>query len=182
MFDVIGKRQFFYALSLALTIPGLVFILLTPFTDAGLQFTIDYTGGTRWEIKFEDPNVTPEQVAEVFADNGLEASTVRTSTGFIEIKTEPIGLQPAPAPAASPDPSASASAGASASPAASGSPAPSASASASAVRLGLGRAVGPRPSAPPAARQHRPADRRSARGDGHRARGGARPDRGPGDR
>jgi preprotein translocase SecF subunit len=130
MFDVIGKRRFFYALSLALTIPGLIFILLTPFTDLGLQFTIDYTGGTRWEIKFEDANVTPEQVEDVFTANGLEASTVRTSTGFIEIKTEPIGLQPAPA--ASPSPSASASAGASASPAASGSPAPSAAASAGA--------------------------------------------------
>jgi preprotein translocase subunit SecF len=131
MFDVIGKRRIFYALSLALTIPGLIFILLTPFTDAGLQFTIDYTGGTRWEIKFEDPNVTPEQVEQVFAENGLEATALRTGTGFIEIKTEPIGLQPAPAPEASPSPSASASAGASASPAASGSPAPSASASAS---------------------------------------------------
>ena len=80
MFDVIGKRRIFYALSLALTIPGLIFILLTPFTDAGLQFTIDYTGGTRWEIKFEDPNVTPEQVEQVFAENGLEATALRTGT------------------------------------------------------------------------------------------------------
>jgi preprotein translocase subunit SecF len=50
VFDIIGKRRWFYAISLAITIPGLVFILLTPFTDLGLQFTIDYTGGTRWEI------------------------------------------------------------------------------------------------------------------------------------
>ena len=34
MFDVIGKRRIFYIISLALTIPGLVFILLTPFTDS----------------------------------------------------------------------------------------------------------------------------------------------------
>ena len=121
MFDVIGKRRIFYAISLALTIPGLVFILLTPFTDAGLQFTIDYTGGTRWEIKFEDPAVTPEQVVAVFEENGLDATALSTSTGFIEIKTEPIGLQPAPAPTAEPSASPSASAGAS------GSPAPSAS-------------------------------------------------------
>ena len=62
MFDVIAKRRWFYLISLAFTIPGLFFILLTPFTDAGLQFTIDYTGGTKWEIRFEDPNVTPDQV------------------------------------------------------------------------------------------------------------------------
>ena len=129
MFDVIGKRRIFYAFSLALTIPGLVFILLTPFTNIGLQFTIDYTGGTRWEIKFADPAVTPDQVEAIFAANDLDATAVRTSTGFIEIKTEGVGLRPAPAPTAgasiSPAPSTSASPGASASPAAAASPSPS---------------------------------------------------------
>ena len=62
MFDVIGKRRYFYLFSALLTIPGLFFILISPFSDAGLQLTIDYTGGTRWEIKFEDPSVTPAQV------------------------------------------------------------------------------------------------------------------------
>jgi preprotein translocase subunit SecF len=143
MFDVIGKRRIFYVVSLALTIPGLVFILLTPFTDLGLQFTIDYTGGTRWEIKFEDPNVTPDDVEAVFAANDLAATAIKTGSGYIEIKTEPIGLQPAPAPTALPSvtptgsaapsgdasasPAASASPGASASPAADASPSPSAS-------------------------------------------------------
>ena len=142
MFDVIGKRRWFYLFSLIITIPGLFFILLTPTTDAGLQFTIDYTGGTRWEIRFEDPAVTPEQVKEVFAEQGLEASALTTGSGFIEIKTEQIvGLQentPAATPVAtlpsssgSPAPSASAgaSASAAASAATSASPGPSASAS-----------------------------------------------------
>ena len=154
MFDVIGKRRWFYIFSLLITIPGLIFILLTPFTDAGLQFTIDYTGGTKWEIRFEDPNVTTEQVVAVFADEGLEASAITTGSGFIEIKTEPLGLlepEPSVAPSASPSgspsassspnasvspsgsaaPSASPSAAPSASPSPSGSPAPSASPSAS---------------------------------------------------
>jgi preprotein translocase SecF subunit len=144
MFDVIGKRRWFYLFSALLTIPGLIFILLSPFTDAGLQPTIDYTGGTRWEIRFADPSVTPEQVEQVFADNGLEATAIRTESGFIEIKTEPIGLaaEPSASPSASASasgstgpsgsPSASGSAGASASPSAAPSPSPSASASASA--------------------------------------------------
>ena len=156
MFDVIGKRRWFYAISLILTIPGLIFILLTPFTDAGLQFSIDYTGGTRWEIKFQDANVTPDQVEAVFAEHGLEATAVSTGSGFIEIRTVlPVGLQPqAPqatpvptlalpsespsgSPGASTAPSASAgtsaapSASPSAAPSASPSPAPSASPSAS---------------------------------------------------
>ena len=125
MFDVIGKRRWFYIFSAAITIPGLIFILLTPFTDAGLQFTIDYTGGTRWEIRFEDPAVTPEQVRGVFEDQGLEAQVLSTGSGFIEIKTEQIvGLVEA-----TPTPSASATA--SGSPDASGSPAASVEPSAS---------------------------------------------------
>jgi preprotein translocase SecF subunit len=128
MFDVIGKRRYFYALSLLLTIPGLFFILLSPFTDAGLQPTIDYTGGTRWEIKFADPNVTPAQVEDVFAANDLEATAIRTESGYIEIKTEPIGLTPQPS--GSPSPSGPPSAGPSGSPAPSGSPGASASAAA----------------------------------------------------
>ena len=123
MFDVIGKRRFFYILSALLTIPGLFFILISPFSDAGLQLTIDYTGGTRWELKFADPNVGPDDVERVFAANDLDATAVRTGSGFIEIKTEPIGLVAPPAPTAVPSPSAAAS------PARSGSAAPSASAS-----------------------------------------------------
>ena len=122
MFDIIGRRRWFYAFSLLIMIPGIIFILLTPFTDAGLQFTIDYTGGTRWEIKFEDPAVTPEQVKAVFEENGLEASAISTSTGFIEIKTEQLTDLQQPEPSASP---------AASIPTASGSPGASAGASAS---------------------------------------------------
>ena len=171
MFDVIGKRRWFYALSALLTIPGLIFILISPFSDAGLQLTIDFTGGTRWEIKFADPAVTPEQVEEVFAENGLDAVAIRTGTGFIEIKTEPIGLQvePVATPSASPSGSAgpSASPGASRPPAlagrlagrASASPAPSAS------RPRHRRAPPPPrpPRRPRPGRQHPAADRRQAR-------------------
>ena len=56
MFDVIGKRNWFFAFSLLITIPGLIFILLGPVTGGkvGLQFAIDFTGGTVWTIRFED--------------------------------------------------------------------------------------------------------------------------------
>jgi preprotein translocase SecF subunit len=142
VFDVIGKRRWFYLFSLIVTVPGLFFILLTPTGSGGLQFTIDYTGGTRWEVRFQNPAVTSDQVKAVFAAQGLEASAVATGSGFIEIKTQQIvGLeenQPAATPVATLAPSSSAgsvapsgSAGASASLAPSASVAPSASASAS---------------------------------------------------
>ena len=135
MFDVISKRRWFYLLSLIITVPGLFFILLTPVTDAGLQFTIDYTGGTRWEIRFQDPNVTPDQVEAVFAQQGLQAVAVTTGGGFIEVKTEQIAglIDLTPTPSAAPSGSPAASAGASASPASSASPVVSASPSPSAT-------------------------------------------------
>ena len=136
MFDIIGKRRWYFLISLLVTIPGLFFIFVAPIfsKDAGLQFTIDYTGGTKWEIRFKDPTVTADKVHAVFVANGLEASVLATGDGFLEIKTKPIGLRP-PAPSPTPVPtlapsesaSAGASSSASAAPSASASPSPSGS-------------------------------------------------------
>jgi preprotein translocase SecF subunit len=138
-----------------MTVPGFLFILLTPFSGgaAGLKFTIDYTGGTRWVIRFEDPGVEPARVREVLAEEGLESTVVRTSTGFVEIKTVPLGVEatpppatpvptvtPAPSGSIGPSPSASPGASPSASPEPSASPSPSASA---------GPTPTPAPSIPP---------------------------------
>jgi preprotein translocase SecF subunit len=134
VFDIVGKRRWFFAFSLLVTVPGLIFILLTPITGGkeGLKFTIDYTGGTRWVIRFANPNVTPAQVKEVLAQQGLaDSSVVQTSKGFLEIKTKaPLGLAPpppapTPGPTLTPPPSISASASGSVAP--SGSPKASAS-------------------------------------------------------
>jgi preprotein translocase SecF subunit len=146
VFDVIGRRRWFYAFSLLITVPGLIFILLTPLTGgtAGLKFSIDYTGGTQWEIRFQDPSVTADRIKAVLAQQGLGDSTVTaTKDGFFDIRTKPIGLPPAapkptpvptiaPSASASGSPGASASAGASPSPAASPSPTASPSAATSA--------------------------------------------------
>ena len=80
MFDIIGKRRWYFLISAIITLPGLFFIFIAPLAskDAGLQFTIDYTGGTKWEIRFENQNVTTDQVRAVFAANGLEASVLQT--------------------------------------------------------------------------------------------------------
>jgi preprotein translocase SecF subunit len=144
VYDIIGKRRWFFLISALVTIPGLIFILLTPLSGGkeGLQFTIDYTGGTTWQIRFKDPNVTADQVAQVFHANGLQAVVVKQGNGFMDIKTEPIGLQaaePSPTPVPTLAPSASPAASASSAPASSApassstpaSPAPSGSAAAS---------------------------------------------------
>ena len=151
MYDIIGKRRWFFLISALVTIPGLIFILLTPLTGGkeGLQFTIDYTGGTTWQIRFEDPNVTAEQVANVFKANHLQAVVVHQDNGFMDIKTEGVGLRPPePTPTPIPTLAPSASAGASASSAASAL-APAASASAPAASGSPAASTAPSPSSSP---------------------------------
>lgn len=139
MFDVVGRRRYFYLLSLAVTIPGLIFILLTflPGAKLGLQFGIAYTGGTVWEIHFANGTPTTEQVQAVFDEAGLDGTEVNVTSAdgrdYVLIRTSALPLNenaPAASPAASP--SASGSPGPSAAPSesASGAPSPSAAPSA----------------------------------------------------
>ena len=158
MFDHISKRNWFFAFSLLITIPGLLFIILTPLSgdQIGLKFTIDYTGGTRWVVRFEDPNVDPAAVKAKLSELGLENSAVvSTSTGFLEIKTIPLGLA-TPPPAATPPPritpepsgsGASGSPGASTSPAVSPSSASSSPVASSSGQASSSPAASPSPSA-----------------------------------
>jgi len=149
VFDVIGKRRWYFLISALVTIPGLIFILLTPISGAraGLQFTIDYTGGTKWELRFVNHDVTPDQVASVFAANDLPASVITTSDGFLEIKTAPVGLKEA-APTPTPVPTLAPSGSASAGPTGSAAASPSASASAT-VAPSASPSPSPTPTASP---------------------------------
>ena len=131
VFDIVGKRRWFFIFSALITIPGLIFILLTPLTNgaAGLKFSIDYTGGTEWSIRFEDPNVVAEDVREVLAELGQEDVTVtRTGRGFFDIRLTGLDLRELPTPTPAPTTTAlpSGSPGASAAPTSAPSVAPTA--------------------------------------------------------
>ena len=134
MYDIVGKRNWFFAISAILTIPGLFFIIL-----GGLKPSIDFTGGTEWEVKYAEEPSAAEMTAAL-EDLGYENVVVtELPGGYLRIRTEPIDLLPAVAPEPSPSgsvaPSGSASpsagASASSSPAASGSPSSSGSPAAS---------------------------------------------------
>ena len=139
MYDIVGKRRWYFLFSALITIPGIVFILL-----GGLKPSVDFTGGTVWQVRYaNDPS--PAEVQAALVELGHEEATVRRlSDGFLEIRTEPIGLLPpqtplpsvslapsasgagsaTPAPSASAEGTATPSPTASPTPAASGSPAP----------------------------------------------------------
>ena len=98
MIDIIGKRRYGYILSATLMVIGLVFILATliPNGNVGLQFSIAYTGGTVWEVHFEDGTPEPNDVRAVLEEVGLTGEVAITEANdqeFVLIRTEALSLQ-----------------------------------------------------------------------------------------
>src|SRR6186713_820897 len=93
MYDIVGKRRWYFLFSALITIPGIVFILL-----GGLKPSVDFTGGTVWQVRYaNDP--TPAEVHAALVELGHPEATVRRlSDGYLEIRTESIGLLPAQTP------------------------------------------------------------------------------------
>jgi preprotein translocase subunit SecF len=140
MYDIVGKRRWYFLFSALITIPGLIFIVL-----GGLKPSVDFTGGTVWQVRYAD-DPTPAEVQAALVELGHEDATVRRlSDGYLEIRTEPIGLLPPATPlpsvsfipspsGAAASPSASASAGSpTLSPSPSASPTPASSPSAAPI-------------------------------------------------
>jgi preprotein translocase SecF subunit len=137
MFDIVGKRNWYFAFSALITIPGLIFILL-----GGLRPSVDFTGGTVWQVRFAERPSAAEVQAALVELRHPEAEVRTLDDGFLEIRTDPIGLLPPQTPIPSvalipsvsgqPSPSATATPSATASPTGSpvASPTPSPSASA----------------------------------------------------
>ena len=126
MFDIVGKRRWYYLFSALITIPGLVFILL-----GGLRPSVDFTGGTVWQVRYAS-NPTPAEVQAALVELGHPEATVRLlSDGFLEIRTVPIGLLPPQTPLPSVSLAPAPSGAGTASPSASGAASPTASPSAS---------------------------------------------------
>jgi preprotein translocase SecF subunit len=144
VFDIIGKRRYGYAISLVMVVTGLLFILATliPNGNVGLQFSIAYTGGTVWEVHFEDGTPHPLEVRAVMEQQGLTGSEVAITSSddrdYVLIRTEALTLQApqisegsAAAAAAAEQAAAAADASPAASPEADASPAASPEADAS---------------------------------------------------
>src|SRR5918999_5850162 len=111
MYDIVAKRNLWFAISAILTIPGLIFIIL-----GGLRPSIDFTGGTEWEVRYADAPTAGEVTAALSGLGHPDALVTQLGDGFVRIRTEPIDLIPpqTPAPSASASVPASASASASA--------------------------------------------------------------------
>lgn len=66
MVDIIGKRYWFFLLSGIVIIPGLISLMFF-----GLKPSIDFTGGTLWEMTKFEKQVDVAVVRGIFTDNGV---------------------------------------------------------------------------------------------------------------
>ena len=95
MNKIIARKRWFFLFSLLVTIPGLIFIVATPLSGGalGLKFSVDYTGGTVWEFKLEQP-ADALVVRDVVAAAGHpEVQVTEAGSGFLIMRTKPLDLQ-----------------------------------------------------------------------------------------
>lgn len=71
--DILGKRKIFFIISLFIIVVGLLSLLIQ-----GLNWGIDFQGGTLMEYAFEE-GVTSAQMREVLGEFGLEDSIIQDS-------------------------------------------------------------------------------------------------------
>lgn len=72
--NLIKYRNFFFAFSLAIIIPGVIALYLW-----GLKLGIDFVGGTLWEIQFAR-QISSGQVQEFLAKEGIDVSSVAATS------------------------------------------------------------------------------------------------------
>ena len=72
--DFVGKRFWFFIISLLVITPGIIFLILAP----GLNPGIDFTGGSSMTLRFSnESNINQEQVRDQLFALSYEEATVQ---------------------------------------------------------------------------------------------------------
>jgi preprotein translocase subunit SecF len=79
MFNIVEKRKWYFLLSTIIIVPGLVaMIYSTVVSGSPIKLSIDFTGGTLLELRFEQA-IQPGEVRSFFVDAGFTGTTVQTT-------------------------------------------------------------------------------------------------------
>jgi preprotein translocase SecF subunit len=77
MFDIVGKRKWYFLISALIILPGIVgMIYSTAAYGTPVRVGIDFTGGTLFVLKFSEP-VREEAIRDVFTQYGFNNPEVR---------------------------------------------------------------------------------------------------------
>lgn len=78
MFNIVEKRRWFFTLSALIIIPGLAMMLYSTIaTGAPFRLSIDFLGGSIYELRFEAAGATEDSLRAVFAAIGDEGIIVQ---------------------------------------------------------------------------------------------------------
>lgn len=92
---IVEKRNWWFLISLLLFLPGLVSMVWSlATTGAALPLSIDFTGGTVWDMRFTR-SVQPGDVRQVFVDAGYSDTTAFRfgDDRSIEVKFKPVDAE-----------------------------------------------------------------------------------------
>jgi preprotein translocase subunit SecF len=80
MFDFLGKRKWFFLFSSLIIIPGIILMFVF-----GLRLGIDFTGGTRLEVKLPNAQLTTATVENVVREHGFQSVLVQLTEDNVAI-------------------------------------------------------------------------------------------------
>lgn len=90
MENIVRHRYIWFAISLIIIIPGLVFLLLY-----GLRTGIDFAGGALWDVQFlerQTSELNTDAIARVFAEQGYSDVRVQLSESTVNGQTVPLAV------------------------------------------------------------------------------------------
>ncbi len=78
MYSIVQKRRWYYLLSLAVIIPGIIVVAYSLATTGQLfHLSIDFEGGSIYEVKFTEPGATESNIRDVFSQFGDESVLIQ---------------------------------------------------------------------------------------------------------
>ena len=82
--NILGKRYYFFGLSLLLIVPGLILLVTT-----GLPLSLDFTGGSLLEVKFEaGKDLDTESIINIYEEAQIDdAQITQTDVGTLVIRS-----------------------------------------------------------------------------------------------
>lgn len=71
MFNLVENRRLYFLISASIIVPGIIVMLFSLITTGSLfRLSIDFVGGSIYDLTFTEPGITEEIIREVFAEAG----------------------------------------------------------------------------------------------------------------
>jgi preprotein translocase subunit SecF len=91
---IVERRNWWFTISILAILPGIIYMIWSLATHGTpLPLSIDYTGGTVWDMRFAEP-VEPGTVRQVFVDSGYDDTSAFTfeEGRAVEVKFKPVDV------------------------------------------------------------------------------------------